>query len=413
MKLCVTEGFPPRLNPVIEQQIMGTGCGDTIFISAVSPVGAGSIRYQWYEGRAGDIRNPVGDNDPVLEVNNNTFYWVRMFNDCGFVDSEDFLTFIPQIQISSLIVDECGQTATVNVVASTGVLVYEWFEVVDGEPVLLAETGDTLTITQTGVYMVVVADDCSSSQTLPTQVIYIPPPQVTIFGPGNVDDTTPQITVLGNGFGETITYQWYRGLSGDTSNPIAGEVNSSLQIAGNPNPSLMLPVYEIYINGDVVPSGYTVEVLVDGDYTSIGGGPAEVIGNTFVANGAALPPAAPTLRVVYDNSNYWVRIATRCGEDDSANTSYTGLTPIVSGLAASNVVGDTLVSWNAHPEPDVFGYNVYYSPTAGVTQSNFLDFVPAPALNYNHVGALNGYYRVSAVDYALNETDLGLEVQAT
>ena len=49
------------------------------------------LSYQWYRGDSGDTTNPVGDNSssfPTPNLIEMTSYWVRVSNDCGYVDSD-------------------------------------------------------------------------------------------------------------------------------------------------------------------------------------------------------------------------------------------------------------------------------------------------------------------------------------
>jgi hypothetical protein len=83
------------------------------------------------------------------------------------------------------------------------------------------------------------------------------------------------------------------------------------------------------------------------------------------------------------------------------------------GLTA--VPGDRLVSlaWNASPEPDVTGYQVYRSLIAG---GPYAFLVATPSTTRVDTGLTNGvtyYYVVTAVDAAVNQSPYSLEAAAT
>jgi len=64
---------------------------DTNTSLSVDASDSGSLSYQWYKGDSGDTTTPVGDNSssfPTPNLIETTSYWVRVSNDCGYVDSD-------------------------------------------------------------------------------------------------------------------------------------------------------------------------------------------------------------------------------------------------------------------------------------------------------------------------------------
>ncbi len=62
--------------------------GHTATLNVVTS--AAGVTYQWYEGHPGDTSTPVGTNSPAYTtpaLTHTTFYWVRLTNACGSVDS--------------------------------------------------------------------------------------------------------------------------------------------------------------------------------------------------------------------------------------------------------------------------------------------------------------------------------------
>jgi len=188
-KFTLTEGLPDRKNPVVSA-VTPTACGDNLFVTVT---GSGTISYQWYKGLGGDITQPVGiDDSTILQIQNDTYYWVRVRDGCGFHDTEPFLTSILLPEISELIIGICGTSATVDVLSSTGIVTFEWFEVINGVNTLIPINADTIPIDHCGSYFVIVGDDCGSSQTLPTPVRLI-------------DPSTKYLPIQGTGFEVTTT----------------------------------------------------------------------------------------------------------------------------------------------------------------------------------------------------------------
>ncbi len=128
-----------------------------------------------------------------------------------------------------------GTTATLTVVATgAGPLSYQWYAGASGDTAspITGATSSTLTtaaITQTTQLWVRVTNSSSvaDSQTATVTPYYAP---TIVTGPQ--DQTVPtgtsatlSVTVSGSG---PFSYQWYRGSSGDTSNPIPASNSSTL-----------------------------------------------------------------------------------------------------------------------------------------------------------------------------------------
>ena len=87
VKLVLLDGFPPVSTP-----ICGTIKSNAADIGIVETrASVGELSYQWYQGRLGDVRNPVGiDQSTLINPDLQEFYWVRVRDDCGFCNSEEF-----------------------------------------------------------------------------------------------------------------------------------------------------------------------------------------------------------------------------------------------------------------------------------------------------------------------------------
>lgn len=126
-----------------------------------------------------------------------------------------------------------GGTATLTVVASGTGLTYQWYRGQAGDvsdPIAGATAAAYITpaLTQTGHYWVRITntDGVASSSTV--TVTLGSAPAITTH-PVDLDieaGSTPSLAVIATG-NPALSYQWYRGESGDTSRPIAGAIGGS------------------------------------------------------------------------------------------------------------------------------------------------------------------------------------------
>jgi hypothetical protein len=205
--------------------------------------GAGPLSYQWYRGMAGDTSNPVtGATTSTLVTSPiavTTRFWVRVTNSTSSVDSAAATVtpyFAPSITTQPASREVAtGTTASLSVVAAgSGPFVYQWFRGASGDTSspIAGATGSGLTtpaITQVSQFWVRVGDGINSVNSATAILTPYTPLSITtqpadrVVAPGS----TASLSVVAAGSGP-FTYQWYRGLSGDTSSPVAGATSSSL-----------------------------------------------------------------------------------------------------------------------------------------------------------------------------------------
>lgn len=128
-----------------------------------------------------------------------------------------------------------GGAATLSVTATgNGTLTYQWFSGASGNtslPVSGATFASftTPSLAVTTSYWMRVTDSNGSSEDSPTITIAVrgigTQPQITAVTLGN----SGTLSVTAGGIG-TLRYQWYLGVAGDTSSPVAGATSSSLSI---------------------------------------------------------------------------------------------------------------------------------------------------------------------------------------
>jgi hypothetical protein len=215
----------------------------TVSVSGTSP-----FTYQWYEGTQGTTTNPVGTNSSSFTtppITQSRSYWVKVTNACGAAESPT-ITISPATQqctAPTITVQPGNQTiapgatATLNVEATgTAPLSYQWYQGSLGDtsnPVSTLKMFTTPALNVTTSYWVRVTNSCQNGTANSTLAIITVSQQCVqpsiVSQPGNTS------TALGSGITLAVTtggsaplaFQWYRGESLDTSQPIAGETSSS------------------------------------------------------------------------------------------------------------------------------------------------------------------------------------------
>lgn len=212
----------------------------------VAATGTEPVYFQWYQGSSGDTTMPIADAiTAVLTVgplSQTTPYWVKLTNGCGSVNSATALVTVQPCQPPSFIAQPIGQDIAPwrPVLLSAGAegtqpLLYQWYLGQSGDtrnpiPGAIGSQYNTPVLGRNTTFWVRVSNPCGFIDSLAAAVTLqacTPPvitqqPQGTTILPGQ--PTT--LAVLADGYG-TLDYQWYKGISGDTSTPVAGAVTAS------------------------------------------------------------------------------------------------------------------------------------------------------------------------------------------
>lgn len=236
----------PRSKPTILQQPQSVSITQhqpaTLTVVAA---GQTPLSFQWYKGASGDRSHPVATNgrDAKLVVypQETTSYWVLVTNSLGEAASETATVTVTPACIPPSITGQPqpvtiqqGQTATLRVTATGTNLQYQWFkgEFLGSSPVTGATT-DTLQISPpaTSNYNVRVSNGCgtqvSSFARVTVEPLCTPAAITTQPQPASIsqgDQVSLSVVATGTG----LTYQWYRGVSGDVSQPVDGGNTASL-----------------------------------------------------------------------------------------------------------------------------------------------------------------------------------------
>lgn len=228
--------------PTIGQQPVGTmiNSGATTRLTVTATPAAAT--YQWFTGDSGDMSHPIAgatlsyyDAHPTSD----TSYWVQVNGGCRTVDSQTAtVTICVPAAISSAVGSASivrGQSATLQVTASGSNLTYQWYAVngANSRTAISGATAGSLTVSplDTTQYQVDVTASCGTTRTSSTLTVTVctnpsittQPQSVSIFSGG----TATLSVAVSEATSTPVTYQWYRGASGDTSALIAGATQSS------------------------------------------------------------------------------------------------------------------------------------------------------------------------------------------
>ncbi|MHB9001110.1 MAG: Ig-like domain-containing protein, partial [Thermoanaerobaculia bacterium] len=289
------------------------------------------LTYQWYRGTTGNTSDPLigatASSLTVAGITTSRSYWVRVSNECGYVNSQTARITVTGACVSPEITQEpasvsiaSGQTATLSVAASGSAPAYQWYAGQSGDasnPIsgAIAAQYTTPALTSTTAYWVRVSNSCGSDNSV-TAIVTVggagctPPTIVT--GPQNVSvapGSTATLSVAAAGT-SPLQYQWYKGSSGDTSAPFAGATSSSFT---TPPIATTTSIWVRVSNacGEANSAAATITVTCAQPPAPDTEAPAQVIsGTTYAVAWAPLPAAARYEVEEADNPAFAGAIAT-------------------------------------------------------------------------------------------------------
>jgi hypothetical protein len=213
---------------------------------SVNPTGTGPFTYQWYAGNQGVTTTPVnnGTNSSVtVSPTVSTNYWVRITGQCAPV--KDSLATLVTVTCSPIGSGPGASPSTINVGQSStlslttqgsGPFTFQWYTGNLGDtshPINGANgTSTVVSPTATSAFWVHVTASCGSQDA--GTIVFVNgtvcnAPSITTQPAGaTIGAGTPiTLTVAASGTAP-LTFQWYIGDKGDTSNQIVGATSSSL-----------------------------------------------------------------------------------------------------------------------------------------------------------------------------------------
>lgn len=206
---------------------------------SVNASGTAPLHYQWYQGASGDTSHPVGLDSADFTsaaLSSSTSYWVRVSNMANLTGA-DSATAQVTVNDPVLITQQplpatlASGGSSVLTVTTTGTqpITYQWFQGGAGDTSTPVGTDSsqftTPSLTVSTTYWVRAVNVASPLGVASNAV------RLTILGDRPAAITAqPQSQTISNGAFTTLsvtasglapfTYQWYQGLSGDTSVPV-------------------------------------------------------------------------------------------------------------------------------------------------------------------------------------------------
>ncbi len=243
--------------PIITDQPAGESLNMRDSVSSRVSATGNNLSYQWYEGFAGDATRPISGRTGSYfglraDFPGAYYYWVRVFNELGSVDSGTILVTV--VPVPPIITDDPQDvTITVNGFFGGGIFVqavgpslsYQWYEGFSGDtttPLASATSwafypsDDNAGISNFWVRVTNPAG-LVDSRTVTYTVLPMPPvikEQPLDSWASEGSNVTLRVDV---DYRSGTTYQWYQGSSGDIANPVGSATSSSLYVgdlqAGN------------------------------------------------------------------------------------------------------------------------------------------------------------------------------------
>lgn len=339
--------------------------------------GTGSqVLYTWYTGNAGDVAGSTVIDGPGQIVQKSiapavtTKYWVRAGESTGCYADTTTLTVqvcVPAItaQPQPVLLDKTANpnaTVTLSVTAKGGPLTYQWYIGPAGNTgaPLAGATSSALTVSPAAdtTYWVRVSGSCGvtrDSAAATVTVCKVPQiagqPSSTVVYAGN------PVTLAVSATGTTLTYQWYRGVSGDTSTPMNNATASTLTVTASQTTD-----YWVRVNGRcgtansnaakvsvapviaTQPQGGNVTKGITRTLTVAASG-AQLAYQWYSGAGTAISGAtgaAYTTPPINADINYWVRVYSGDAFADSSTAAFTVCQP-----RNAAVVSNTYISGGA------------------------------------------------------------------
>jgi hypothetical protein len=358
----LTPSTPPIITTQPQSQTINSGQTATLTVVATG----GELSYQWYLGLSGDDSNPISGatapsyTTPALTTT--TSYWVQVSNIAGAANSNTAtITVNIPVTITTQPANQTinsGQTATLSVVATgTAPLSYQWYQGPSGDTSnpISGATGSSYTtpaLTSTTSYWVQVSNVVGSVNSNTATITVQTGPAITTQPANQTINSgqTATLTVVATGTAP-LTYQWYQGSSGDTSNPIAGATNSSYttpaltatssywvkvsNVVGSVNSSTATITVQIGPAITTQPASQTINPGQTATLSVVATGTAPLSYQWYQgASGTTTNPIAGatgssyTTPTLTSGTSYWVQVSNVVGSTNSSTATITVNIPV-------------------------------------------------------------------------------------
>jgi hypothetical protein len=314
-----------------------------------------------------------------------------------------------------------GQSTTLTVAANTSGLTYQWYVGTSGTTTtpISGATGASVTVTPSSTtnYWVKVTGSCSQSVNSSTATVSVcQVPSITTNTPSAAIARGSTATLTVSATGTNLTYQWYTGVTGNTSTPISGATSASVGVSPNDNTNYWCRVSGTCGTRDT--ATITVSVCTNPSITTqpqsvtIFSGSSATL-SVVATEGASTPmtyqwyvgtsgstaspisgatSASYTTPALSSPTNYWVRVS--CGvcspaDSTTATVSICSYSQSVAGPGDAQVtVGQAVRLFGVAAG----GGNLYRwfngasgntsNPIGGWTSNNYLDVTPTVTTSY-------------------------------
>jgi len=218
------------IRPLITTQPVGSSVtsGDTYPLSVAA---SGSfLKYKWYTGT--DDQHPVStsDNDGpsyAPAVTSDTVYWVRVWSGDAWVDSNQVAVSVcpaHEITISPGRTGVSGDRVVMSISGADAEETFAWYAGQRGDTSSPVGGGTTIFVqpkTTTSYWVRGTRTTCHADSQ--AQTVYICLPRIVTQPAPQTINTNQQTTLSVVATGDALTYRWYKGESGDTTNPVTAE----------------------------------------------------------------------------------------------------------------------------------------------------------------------------------------------
>jgi len=226
----------------------GTDLGNGSFSLSVTASGGSGLTFTWFEGGSVGSGSPVGTGNPLTinNVSSARTFWVQVQNNCGNTQNSPRTVTIgsggacvPVAIVTQPVDQSVLSGGTVQLSFETNIatspVTVKWFS---GTPpdqsnqIGSAKIVTSPAITTTSNFYATASNACGNvtSRTVTvtvTQICTAPTINSVSANPAAAAPGT-LVTLAVDASGTSLTYQWFRGNSGDTSNPIEGATASTI-----------------------------------------------------------------------------------------------------------------------------------------------------------------------------------------
>jgi Ig-like domain CHU_C associated len=222
---------PPALTTVPVSVTINSGQTTTFTVAASGTAPA----FQWYLGTSGDTSHPVASataatfTTPALTTD--TSYWVRASNAAGAADSGTVTVSVIAtpaiIQAPESTSINQGNTATLTIAVTGTSPAFQWYLGNSGDtsqpiPTATAASFTTPALTADTSYWVRASNLAGNADSATVTVSVITPPVITTPPASIIINRATTTTLTIQATGTAPVYQWYRGVAGVTTTPVAG-----------------------------------------------------------------------------------------------------------------------------------------------------------------------------------------------